>query len=128
MVLPKSMRLRGYKCFDYLHKEGIKFHSPHMLLRVAKAKPRLLNPNIRKSTSTTIRCGISISNKVSKKAVIRNKLRRLFHNHLNQRLAKSQNLCKNWAFISLKPNCLEQKTPNLLQECDKLLIKAGLIK
>tara|TARA_Y100001968_G_scaffold206605_1_gene189848 strand:+ start:50 stop:172 length:123 start_codon:yes stop_codon:yes gene_type:complete len=33
-----------------------------------------------------------------------------------------------WAFISLKPSCMKNSNSNLLKECDKLLIKAGITK
>lgn len=128
MVLPKPMRLRGHKCFEYIYKESSKFYGSYMLMRLAKSKPILLNPHIRKYPPTSIRCAISISNKVSKKAVKRNSLRRLFHNHLNQRLSKLNHICENWLFISLKPNCMQTNPLILLKECDKLLAKAGLVK
>ena len=42
MVLPTSMRLRGHRCFDYLHRRGQRFHGSLMTLRKASAMPRLL--------------------------------------------------------------------------------------
>tara|TARA_B100000945_G_scaffold227133_1_gene183790 strand:+ start:72 stop:371 length:300 start_codon:yes stop_codon:yes gene_type:complete len=99
-----------------------------MVLRVTNSnkKPQVkqINSNIRPS----IKCAISISNKVSKKSVTRNKLRRLFHHHLSKRLSKIEVDNEVWAFISLKPSCLKIPYINLLEECDKLLIKAGLTK
>ena len=128
MVLPKQMRLKGYRCFDYIYKQGVKFYGPSMVLRVAKGNPKLEKLQARELSPKLIKCAISISNKVSKKAVERNNLRRLFHQHLSLRLSKpNQKFKGTWAFISLKPNCMKEAPSKLLKECDHLLHKAGLI-
>ena len=128
MVLPKHMRLKGHRCFDFIYKEGARFYSSSMVLRVTKANTKLLNKGSKAKVKSSIKCAISISNKVSKKSVTRNKLRRLFHQHLSNKLS---NICLNneiWAFISLKPSCMQNSNSNLLKECDKLLFKAGITK
>ena len=86
MVLPKSMRIKGYKCFDYIHKTSNKFNTNLMLLKVAKANTRLIKEFNGKNHLSNLRCAVSISNKVSKKAVVRNKIRRALHDHLKARL------------------------------------------
>ncbi|WP_269606467.1 ribonuclease P protein component [Prochlorococcus marinus] len=128
MVLPKHMRLKGHKCFDFIYKEGSRFYGPSMILRVTYANTKLQVKGINSKIRPTIKCAISISNKVSKKSVIRNKLRRLFHQHLSYRLSKMVFDRELWAFISLKPSCMKDSESNLLKECDKLLIKAGITK
>ncbi|MBW3042421.1 ribonuclease P protein component [Prochlorococcus marinus] len=126
MVLPKRMRLKGHRSFDFIYKEGSRFHSSSMVLRVTQANKKLIAKDISSKNKPSIKCAISISNKVSKKSVIRNKLRRVFHQHLSYRLSKMTLDNEVWAFISLKPSCLKNHTSTLLKECDKLLIKAGL--
>ena len=128
MVLPKHMRLKGHRCFDYIYREGSRFYSSSMVLRVTKANTRLKTNVINSHTSSSIKCAISISNKVSKKSVTRNKLRRLFHHHLSSKLSKVSTDSEIWAFISLRPSCLINSHKILLNECDKLLIKSGLTK
>ncbi len=128
MVLPKHMRLKGHRCFDFIYKKGSRFYSPSMILRVTDANTRLQGKGITSKIRPPIKCAISISNKVSKKAVTRNKLRRLFHHHLSYRLSKISFSKEVWAFISLKPTCMKSSNSNLLKECDKLLIEAGLTK
>ena len=128
MVLPKHMRLKGHRCFDFIYREGSRFNSPSMVLRVVKATTKFQKKEINKNIGPCIKCAVSISNKVSKKSVIRNKLRRLFHHHLTSRLSNLYITEEIWAFISLKPSCMENSTSTLLKECDKLLIKAGLTK
>ena len=126
MVLPKHMRLKGHRCFDFIYKEGERFHSSSMVLRVTKANSKLQSKTINSKIRPSVRCAISISNKVSKKSVTRNKLRRLFHHHLSYRLSNMDVKNEVWAFISLKPNCMKTSNSNLLNECDKLLSKAGI--
>ena len=128
MVLPKNMRLKGHRCFDFIYKEGSRFYSPSMVLRVTKANTRIQVKGINSKIRPPIKCAISISNKVSKKSVMRNKLRRLFHQHLSYRLSNIEFEKEVWAFISLKPSCMQNSNNTLLKECDKLLIKAGITK
>ena len=128
MVLPKHMRLKGHKCFDYIYKKGSRFYSPSMVLRVTNANTKLHSIERKSKINPSIKCAISISNKVSKKSVTRNKLRRLFHHHLSYRLSKMTPISEVWAFISLNPSCMKNSNSNLLKECDKLLTKAGITK
>ena len=128
MVLPKHMRLKGHRCFDFIYKEGSKFYSSSMVLRVTQANTKILAKGINSQIKPSIKCAISISNKVSKKSVTRNKLRRLFHHHLSSRLSNIDFDNEVWAFISLKPSCIQNSNSSLLKECDKLLIKAGITK
>ena len=128
MVLPKHMRLKGHKCFDYIYKEGSRFYSPSMVLRVTSANTKPQVKGNKSKTRTSIKCAISISNKVSKKSVTRNKIRRLFHHHLSFRLSNMRFDNEIWAFISLKPSCMKHSDSTLLKECDKLLTKAGITK
>ena len=99
-----------------------------MVLRVTNANSKLYFKGNNSQIKPFIKCAISISNKVSKKSVTRNKLRRLFHHHLAQRLSNMVYEKEVWAFISLKPSCMKHSDNNLLKECDKLLIKAGITK
>ena len=128
MVLPKHMRLKGHRCFDFIYKEGSRFYSSSMVLRVTRANNKLLVKGFSSLIRPSVKCAISISNKVSKKSVTRNKLRRLFHHHLTSKFCNIQPESDIWAFITLKPLCMQNSDSALLQECDKLLIKAGISK
>ncbi len=99
-----------------------------MVLRVTNANTKLHSIERKSKINPSIKCAISISNKVSKKSVTRNKLRRLFHQHLSYRLSKIEPNAEVWAFISLNPSCMKTSIVNLLKECDKLFIKAGITK
>ena len=128
MVLPKHMRLKGHRCFDFIYKEGSRFYSSSMVLRVTDANRKPQVKGKQSKTRSSIKCAISISNKVSKKSVTRNKLRRLFHHHLSLRLSNMSCDKEIWAFISLKPSSMKNSDSTLLKECDKLLTKAGITK
>ena len=128
MVLPKHMRLKGHRCFDFIYREGERFYSHSMVLRVTNANTKLQVRGINSKFSPSVKCAVSISNKVSKRSVIRNKLRRLFHHHLSCRLSNIEKVNEVWAFITLKPSCIKNSNSDLLKECDKLLTKAGITK
>ena len=126
MVLPKHMRLKGHKSFDFIYKNGTRYYSSSMVLRVSDANSKLYFKGKDTQIKPFIKCAISVSNKVSKKSVTRNKLRRLFHHHLARKLSNMRPDKDVWVFFSLKPSCMRNSVSNLLKECDKLLTKAGI--
>ena len=131
MVLPASMRLRGHRCFDHLHRRGQRFHGTMMVLRKASASDSLLKrskkPNGAHSccASHSCRVAVVISSKVSKRAVVRNRLRRRLHDHLRTRLEHAPEHSQLWLLVSLKPGAATEDH-DLLEECDRLLEQAGL--
>ncbi len=128
MVLPKPMRINGYKCFDYIHKKGVRYNSSSIFIKVAPANPSLINnKSIKDRSINSFRCAVSISNKVSKRAVVRNQFRRIFHEHLQKRLLKLKTSKEFWILISLRPSSLDKGPVILLREVDKLLSKAGFL-
>mgnify|MGYP001304928892 CR=1 FL=1 len=128
MVLPKGMRIKGHRCFDYLHKVGSRYHGSYMVLKVAKANPQIERSHGQESTTGSCQCAIAISSKVSKKAVQRNVLRCMFHAHLKRRLYLAKEQTRTWVLLSLKPNSSEKDQALLRKDCDKLLRKAGLLQ
>jgi ribonuclease P protein component len=95
------------------------------MLRLASEQPGLLNPAERQRATSPWRCAVAVSTKVSKRAVRRNRLRRLLHDHL-RRLdpAPAQ---PQWLLLSLRPGAAEAEPHRLLEECTHLLRQAGLI-
>ena len=131
MVLPASMRLRGHRCFDHLHRKGKRFHGTLMVLRRASAHNSLLKRpatpkgSVSPSSPATCRVAVVISSKVSKRAVIRNRLRRRLHDHLRTRFEHASEHASVWILVSLKPGAATEDH-DLLKECDRLLEQAGL--
>ena len=120
------MRLRGHRCFNRLHRSSKRQHGALMVLRVATGDSNLLRRELRGIQDRSCRCALVISNKVSKRAVKRNRLRRLLHDHLRQRFEQRNDLVGRWLLISLRPEAAEAEPTKLLEECDSLLRNAGL--
>ena len=59
-----------------------------MTFKVAKSKPEILYSHNFKNTSNNLRVAIAVSKKVSKKAVVRNKLRRVLQEWLMKNIQK----------------------------------------
>jgi ribonuclease P protein component len=127
MVLPAAMRLRGHRCFNHLHRQGRRHHGTLMVLRVVEEKRQLLRSELQQSPSTSCRVALVISGKVSKRAVQRNRLRRLLHDHLRGRLESRNELIGRWLLFSLRPEAAQADHPQLLKECDSLLRSSGLM-
>jgi len=127
MVLSREHRLRGRFVFDRLYQKGQRHHGNLMVLRCLAAQPELLKPDPRDCNPLSCRLGVVVSNKVSKRSVRRNQLRRLLHQHLTGlvRDLPDQGMSR-WLLISLKPGSAEATEQALLGECSELLAKAGL--
>ena len=82
MALPKDMRLKGHRTFNYIHKNSIKYYGKLMTFKVAKPNSEVLLSHKLSVTSNNLRVAIAISKKVSKKAVDRNKIRRILQEWL----------------------------------------------
>ena len=130
MVLPQRHRLRGRGVFDYLYKHGRRTHLGALLLRVAPAAPELLRPGTQQPDS--LRFAVVISSKVSKRAVVRNRLRRRLHDDFVQSCHPQSgrlraDLAPSWLLLSLKPSATDLGDDGLLREWNALLQQAGLI-
>ena len=77
MALPKDMRLKGHRTFNYIHKNSVKYNGKLMTFKVAESNQRILQSHKFTNCSNNFKVAIAISKKVSKKAVERNKLRRI---------------------------------------------------
>ena len=125
MALPQRHRLKGQRIFDSLYRRGRASHGPFLVLRWLPAQPSLLPPAQLCQPPSPWRCGVVVSSKVHKRAVRRNRLRRLLHHHLlHCPIAGPEGPI--WLLISLKPGSAEREPAALLGECDELLQRAGL--
>lgn len=125
MALPRRHRLKGQRVFDALYRRGRQLHSPHLSLRWHPAKVSLEPAADRGHGPSDWRCGVVISSKVHKRAVRRNRLRRLLHGHLTSlEIASPQGPV--WLLLSVKPGGADHGHDALLEECQELLQRAGL--
>lgn len=125
MALPGQHRIKGQRAFDFLYQHGRRHHGGWMVVRIADARPALLKASAQPDSAGSWRCAVVISNKVSKRAVRRNQLRRLLHHHLLRSLPSVPSDRPTWLLISLKPGSADAAPAALLGECDQLLQQAG---
>ena len=128
MALPKDMRLKGHRTFNYIHKNSIKYHGKLMTFTVARSKPEILLSHKLSNTSNNFRVAIAISKKVSKKAVERNKLRRILQEWLLTNIQKINNHKPYWLLVNLKIGNFCNDKSSLLEEFQKLMFKSRIIK
>jgi len=128
MALPKDMRLKGHRTFNYIHRNSTTYHGKLMTFKVANSNPDILLSHKLTNTSDKLRVAISISKKVSKKAVERNKLRRILHEWLLTNIQKINNHKPYWLLVNLKFGDFCNDKSKLLEEFQKLMFKSHLIK
>ena len=128
MALPKALRLKGHRTFDYIHKNSLKYHGKLMTFKIARSNPKILISHNNINSLNNFKIAISISKKVSKKAVERNKLRRILQDCLLKNFRQENNHKPYWLLVILKPGDFYNDKINLLKEFQHLISKSGLFK
>ena len=128
MALPKEMRLKGHRTFNYIHKNSTKYYGELMTFKVAKSNPEILLSHKFRNTSNNLKVAIAISKKVSKKAVDRNKLRRILQDWLITNIQKINNHKPYWLLVNLRFGDFYNDKNKLLEEFQNLMFKSRLIK
>ena len=118
-MLPDAHRLRYSQDFKSVYAQGKHCKTPHFTLRTLS---RALTAE---QAPLPTRIGISISQKVSKKAVIRNRIKRQIRAILRQMLP--QLVPGLDVVIIVKPIATECNYGEFLQELEQLLVKAEVI-
>ncbi|MGB5714289.1 MAG: ribonuclease P protein component [Waterburya sp.] len=114
MGLPKAHRLKNRKDYRAVYAQGIRRYSPHLTL-IALYVDRQEGVDCIPET----RFGISISKKVSKKAVVRNRIKRQIRSAIMdniQLIAPGGKIV-----IVVKPKAIECKYEHFLRELEELL-------
>ena len=128
MALPKDMRLKGHRAFNYIHKNSIKYYGKSMTFKVARSNPDILLSHKLQNSPNKFRIAIAISKKVSKKAVDRNKIRRIYQEWLLTNIQKINNHKPYWLLVNLKFGDFCNDKNKLLEEFQNLMFKSRLIK
>ena len=128
MALPKALRLKGHRTFDYIHKNSVKYYGKLMTIKIAKANREILISHNQNCFLENLKIAIAISKKVSKKAVERNRIRRILQDSLLQNLSKDNNHKPYWILVNLKVNNFSNDEKKLLEEFHYLIFKSGLFK
>lgn len=118
MGLPSKHRLKRRQDFETVYKEGLRVAGPYFIVRAVPV-----------TTTTTppppTKVGLSVSRQVSKKAVVRNKIKRHLRNAIRSLLPR---IPSPWLIVIIvKPEVTQCNYDNFLRELEKLFIKAGII-
>ena len=128
MALPKQMRLKGHRTFKYIHKNSKKYYGKLFDIKISKSSPQILISHKNYSFSNNFKLAITISKKISKKSVVRNKLRRLLHENFLKNFKREYNHIPYWVLVNLKNGDFYNYESELLEEFQNLLLKIGLLK
>ena len=127
-MLPKVNRLWHPQDFKAVYARGVHRKTSHLTLRALRCSAGDDRPPDQEpagQTARPTRIGISISQKVSKRAVIRNRIKRQIRAAFRQLLPK---LSAGWdVVIVVKPAALECNYGEFLQELEQLLVQAEVI-
>jgi ribonuclease P protein component len=136
VALPKAHRLKSRKDFQAVFREGIRRHGSYLTLRALRPPPSKeasLDADLKTvQTADSVnllstRIGISISTKVSKRAVVRNRIKRQIAAALHNLLPK---ISPGWRLVFIvkataaDSQCVSQQ---FLQELEQLLAQAEVI-
>ncbi|NEQ79590.1 MAG: ribonuclease P protein component [Moorea sp. SIO2I5] len=132
MGLPQANRLKHWRDFKTVYRWGIRSSGRYLTLRgleqstiPAIAKESTVPEKSLPEDHPPSRLGISISQKVSKKAVVRNRIKRQLRAALRQLLPR---LSPGWKLVIIvKPEARECEYAQLLRELEKLLVKAEVL-
>ncbi len=134
MALSKQNRLRSSRDFARVHHQGVRAATQNLAIRALKknallsAKPRLRSSQSADGNPSALssRFGISISRKVSKRAVVRNRIKRQLKAIIRQNLPY---IPPNWqVVIVVRPAAVECEFDDFLRELEDLLKKLSIIQ
>jgi ribonuclease P protein component len=126
VALPKVHRLRRRQDFSKVYQAGLRRHTPNLTLRALRQSKPLPSEDLETTKEPVQTCiGISIGLKVSKRAVIRNRIKRRIRAAMQQLLPE---LSSGWQIvIVVKPGATQCDYEQFLQELKQLLVSAEVI-
>lgn len=143
MALPRCHRLGGRSVFDYIYGagagQGKRLHGKNLVLRIAPPRVHCLRSALRPPAAadvavaealrrapaaTELRFAVVISRKISKRAVVRNRLRRLLHRAFLKQVPRLR--YGTWMVLSLKPAAASCSHEQVLEEWQHLLQRSGV--
>ncbi len=125
-MLPQANRLKHWRDFKAVYQKGIRRYGRHLTVRgLQLSRVCSDNSQVNPNNLPPTRIGISVSQKVSKKAVVRNRLKRQIRAALRQLLPR---LTPGWqVIVGVRPSALECDYAQFLQELEQLLVDAEVI-
>lgn len=124
MALPSANRLKHRRDFSAVYQSGLRRSTPHLTLRALRQQGLAIHSqNSTQQPPTQI--GISISQKVSKRAVVRNRIKRQIRAALHHLLPR---LSWGWHIVVVvRPPAIECDYHQFLQELEQLLTNAEVL-
>ncbi|MCS7293122.1 MAG: ribonuclease P protein component [Gloeomargarita sp. SKYBB_i_bin120] len=114
MGLPRIHRLRGYRTFEALYADSQQLRGERFRLRYRRVDEQ-----------TPAQFAVVVSNKLVKKAVRRNRLKRQIRAALRQLLPRCT---RGWqVIVSAQPAALTGQYADFLRELEQLLQQAGVL-
>ena len=99
-----------------------------MDFKITKSSPKVLFSHKNFSYPKNFKLAIAVSKKVSKKAVVRNKIRRLLQANFLKNFKNEHNHIQYWVLVNLKSGNIQNYETELLKEFKTLILKTGLLK
>ena len=99
-----------------------------MDFKIAKSCPQILLSHKNYNFTNNFKLAITVSKKVSKKSVVRNKIRRILQENFLRNFKKEYNHIPCWVLVNLKSGIFYNYETELLKEFQTLLLKTGLLK
>lgn len=127
MALPKVHRLRSRHDFSAVYQAGLRRSTANLTLRALRPpkSPAAEAAFDALAKAPPAQIGISISQKVSKRSVVRNRIKRQLRAIVRQFLTE---IAPGWRLvIVVKPGAAECGYEQFLQELKQLLIQAEVI-
>ncbi len=123
VALPRQYRLRSPQSFSKVYRQGRRASSHHLAVKA------LQNPTpggvSSDGHSPGVCFGVSISRKVHKRAVVRNRIKRQIHAALSTLLPKADGAW--WIVINVRPSAIACEYYDFLQELEKLLVELEVL-
>jgi ribonuclease P protein component len=123
VALPRANRLKHRKDFTAVYERGRRRHTANFTLRALR-RPKAIATSS-PTTQAGSQVGISISRKVSKRAVVRNRLKRQIRAVFRQLLPRISG--QWWMVIGVKTTAVECDYWQILQELEQLLVQAEVL-
>jgi len=126
-MLPRESRLCHHKNFSIVYQKGIRKSTSHLSLRALRhlQEPKLFPEQDKLAAHKPTRIGISISKKVSKGAVVRNRIKRQIRAALREILPY---ISRGWDIvIVVKPTAQQCNYDEFLQQLEKLLAEVEVL-
>lgn len=132
MGLPREHRLTHRRDFSAVYRQGTRLGSSHLILRTLPISASPLQAKLDSSRNTgtetqllPTRVGIVVSQKVDKRAVVRNRIRRRLQAAF---MALRSRLKPGWLLvIGVCPQAVQCEYEQFLQELEQLLADAEVL-